>query len=118
MSAVIWKVTDVKVTKLNIYPEQLIVIACGCVPSSGWSEPRLIPYLTLAGLNDDGLFDLVFLAEPPEKDSPDLSVLQSLVATYILTTIPEGLKGVRVDASENSKEGLLGDFNLPLIGCQ
>ncbi len=86
-----------------------MITASGTVPTGGWSERgELIEYIYIIP-PVDGLYQFDFVGEPP---SPDVIVSQDLrpiIATFVLNSIPEDLKGIKVYASSNSKEEAYDD---------
>jgi len=76
----------------------LEVRACGTVPALGWSAPELIPHTHVAPPRD-GIYDVDFVAEAPERGSP--SVIDVLIAEVRLP-LPRTAKGVRVHGSTNA----------------
>ncbi|MBD2028131.1 hypothetical protein [Leptolyngbya sp. FACHB-711] len=105
----IHEVTDVKLATLESFPPKLLITASGTVPTGGWSEKgELIEYIYITP-PVDGYYEFDFVGESP---SPDVIVTQGLkpiVATFVLNSIPEDLKGIKVYASCSSKKEAYND---------
>lgn len=86
---------------------RLTVTVQGKVTTAGWSKPELIPFIYVMP-PADGIMDFNFIAEPPT----DLvaQVLTPIVTTHIEEHPPSWVRGVRVHASLNSKEALIGEM--------
>jgi hypothetical protein len=98
----ILEVTEIKLALLESYPPQLQILATGTVPSTGWSNPQLVPY-TYIQAPPDGIYDFDFVATPPTE-----------IVAQVITPIcvkyewyAQGVKGVRLHASTNSQVALL-----------
>ncbi|NJR61810.1 MAG: hypothetical protein HC769_25070 [Cyanobacteria bacterium CRU_2_1] len=98
----ILEITEINVAILESFPVQLQVTVLGTVPSTGWSNPQLIPY-SYVQAPPDGIYDFDFVATPPREISAQ--VISPIRARTIL--FQEGVKGIRVHASLNFKEFLL-----------
>lgn len=101
----IMEVTEVKLAVLKSHPPKLAIHASGLVPTGGWSKPQLIPVETLIAPGD-GIYDFNFVAERPTGIVPQH--VSPIKADYVMEAFPETLKGVRVNASRNSKTEMLG----------
>lgn len=101
----IYKVTDIKLTRLQSNPPQLQIMAKGKVTSSGWTKPQLQPF-TYIKPPTDGIYDLDFVAVPASGIT--LTVISDVKTRYIMTPVPNNLKGVRVHSKSNNKVVLLG----------
>jgi hypothetical protein len=97
------EVTDIKLTTLESFPPRLLITVSGTVPTSGWAERgELIEYVYIVP-PADGFYEFDLVGEPP---APDVIVTQDvnpIIATFVLRSIPNDLKGVKVYASCNSK---------------
>lgn len=88
-------------------PRELRIHALGTVPSPGWSEPQLIPYIYVQP-PPDGIYDFLFTALAPLDDGGfGGSAQKTIQVTYVLSPLVEDLKGVRIHASSNSQVALL-----------
>jgi hypothetical protein len=94
----------VKVNPIN--PSILVVVAHGKVPSSGWSDPSLTPFIYIAPPSD-GILDLDFSAEAPVPGTNAVPALLPITATLAMA-VPAWVKGVRVHASSNVMKGTDG----------
>ncbi len=101
----VYRVDDVTAALLESDPPKLNVTAQGTVPTQGWSNPELTPYVYVMPPLD-GIQDFGFIAEPPIGIVPQ--VLTPITASYTMDSPPSWLLGVRVHASTNAKEAFLG----------
>jgi len=101
-----YDVKDVKLSILKTSPPKLSIVAQGSVPSGGWSDPHLIPYLYIQA-PPDGIYDFDFVATPP--DGLATQAFEEIEVNHILESIADGLKGVRIHASQNAIVSLLND---------
>lgn len=90
------EVTEVDLEILETSPPRLQVIVKGIVPSAGWKNPQLIPYLYLIA-PPDGIYEFDFVAMPP------LDVTEQVMTQIqLVTELPvQGVNGLRVYASLN-----------------
>ncbi|MEP6606048.1 MAG: hypothetical protein ABJA60_08005, partial [Nitrosospira sp.] len=100
----ILEIINVHISILESFPPQLRIVASGNVPTESWSDPRLVPYIYIQP-PPDGIYDFDFVADPPE--GVVAQVISPIDAVYAWKSFPEGLKGVRIHASQNSKTALL-----------
>ncbi|SCY11301.1 hypothetical protein SAMN05216420_102337 [Nitrosospira sp. Nl5] len=100
----ILEVTEVELAVLESFPPQLRIDASGTVPTGGWSNPRLVPYIYIQP-PPDGIFDFDFVADPPEGIATQ--VISPIDAIYVWKDFPEKFRGVRIHASQNAKTALL-----------
>ena len=84
----------------------LSIVAHGTVTTSGWRNPRLIPYVYITP-PADGIYDFDFVADAP--DGQALQVLLPISAKEEWQDFPSDLKGVRIHASTNSVEKKLDE---------
>lgn len=96
----ILEVHTVQLSVLESEPPKLRIVASGTVPSTGWTQPQLIPFVYIQP-PIDGIYDFSFVAQEPKGTVPQ--VITPITADYLLDPIPDALKGVRVNASLNSK---------------
>ena len=100
----ILEIINVHISILESFPPQLRIVASGNVPTESWSDLRLVPYIYIQP-PPDGIYDFDFVADPPE--GVVAQVISPIDAVYAWKSFPEGLKGVRIHASQNSKTALL-----------
>ncbi len=100
----ILEIINVHISILESFPPQLRIVASGNVPAEGWSNPTLVPYIYIQP-PPDGIYDFDFFADPPEGVAAQ--VISPIEAVHVWKSFPEGLKGVRIHASQNSKTALL-----------
>lgn len=109
----ILEIIDLNVVILESFPPQLRITVHGNVPSPGWSSPQLIPYVYVQ-TPPDGIYDFDFVANPPKEVTA-----QVVSPIRVRTEIPgEGIKGIRVRASLNSKEVILNPTESPCAAAQ
>jgi len=92
-------VKDVQLKILKSYPPQLSISAHGTVPTPGWSNAELVPFMYIDP-PFDGIYDFTFMAIRPTDIEPQ--VLTSIEAGYVMNPLTNTLKGVRVHAKENN----------------
>lgn len=85
-------------------PPLLAVAALGLVPTTGWTHPRLAPYVYVKP-PADGVWDFDFLADPPQ--GVVLEVLRPVASDW-LGPRPAWCKGVRIHATSNQIAAALG----------
>lgn len=100
----VYDVKNVSLGTLKSNPPKLAIVAKGSVPSGGWSGSMLIPY-TYIQAPPDGIYDFDFVGVPP--DGLATQAFAEIEASLTLETIADGLKGVRVHASQNAVVSLL-----------
>jgi hypothetical protein len=106
----ILEVTEVNLAVLESFPPQLQISASGTVPTAGWSNPQLEPHIHVQA-PPDGIYGFDFAADPPEGVTAQ--VISPMDVTDVWENLPEGVKGVRIHASQNSKTALIGGFDNP-----
>ncbi len=104
MTHKVLEVKSVSLALLQSKPPQLAITATGSVPTTGYTDPQLVPYLYTVPPSD-GIYDFDLVATPPGGIAGD--VVLPVVATFVMEQIPTGLKGVRVHASSNEKDARL-----------
>ena len=119
----VYRIDRVTVSRSKGDRPGLSITSHGVVPTPGWSQPELIPYVYIVP-PADGILDFNFIAEPPDETVGQ--VLTSIVATYPIEdsassaqgigtsplgfgTSPVWVRGVRVHASDNTKEALIDE---------
>jgi hypothetical protein len=100
----ILEIKNVTLALLKSKPPQLAITAIGSVPTTGYSNPHLIPYHYFVP-PADGIYDFDFVATSPSGHAGNL--ILPVVGTFVMEMVPAALKGVRVHASTNMKEALL-----------
>lgn len=106
----VMEVTEVKLAVLESFPPKLQINVSGTVPTGGWSNPKLKPYIFIQP-PPDGIYDFDFVADPP--DGPATQVISPIHADYLWNSFPENVKGVRVHAAQNSKTAMLNGSGHP-----
>ncbi len=110
----VMSVSEVRYAILRKSPPDIVVSAVGTVPTSGWNNPHLTPWIYVSP-PEDGIQDFDFIAERPE----------GVVLQYVAPILGQGelydvdvanywgedkpLLGFRVHAASNFEEILLGD---------
>lgn len=102
----VFEVSEVKLTIFKTHPPTLAIYAEGMVPTPGYTNPRLEPYIYIQPPTD-GIWDFSFDADRPTVPVPD--VLVPISATYYWFNYPRDLKGVRIHARVNSMEARLDE---------
>jgi len=100
---IISSLTSVKVFDIGIVPgfQIALITAEGTVPTSGWTHPRLVPFVA-GSRPSDQIFDIDFVADEPSGMVLDVILP---VSAQVVIRLPDGTKGVRVHA----KAGFLED---------
>jgi hypothetical protein len=106
----VFEVAEVELSILESFPPKLRISAKGTVLTAGWTNPRLEPFIFIQP-PPDGIYEFDFVADPP--DGFPAQVITPIEAVYVWDNFPEGIKGVRVHASQNSKTALLHDSGHP-----
>jgi hypothetical protein len=101
---IILEIAEVNLFVLKSFPSQLQIVASGIAPTSGWSNPQLVPY-TYVQAPLDGIYDFDFVATPPQGIVAE--VITPIRAQYIWPIFPQELIGVRIHTSTNSQVVLL-----------
>jgi hypothetical protein len=100
MTKKVHKVTDVTTEILKKYPPVLAITCKGEVPSSGWTNGRLIPFVYIAP-PADGIYEFDFVADEPTGTNAQV-ISEILAETYYWDDFPQDLKGVKINSSTNS----------------
>jgi hypothetical protein len=100
----IMDVTAVHVSILKSNPPKVAIHAIGHVPTTGWTQIELDPYLYLVP-PADGVWDFDFVGKAPSGIVGQV-VLQ--VYASIVVPMPRWLRGVRVHAKTNTIDAQLG----------
>lgn len=106
----ILKVTDVTIQILKTFPPILTIDSTGEVISGDWSNGQLIPHIYIVP-PADGIYGFDFAADEP--NGPATTVISTINAEqYKWEDFPLDLKGVRINASLNSKTKRFADRNI------
>lgn len=100
------EVTEVRLAVLESFPPKLQITASGNVPTGGWTNPRLNPFVNIQA-SPDGIYDFDFAADPPE--GPATQVISPIHAVYVWDSFPADVRGVRVNSAQNSITAWLDD---------
>ncbi len=100
----IFEVTELNISLLENFPPQMQITASGTVRTGGWSNPKLMPHIHIHA-PPDGIYGFDFVADPPKGVAAQ--VISPIEVADLWGDLPEGVKGVRVHASQNSKIALL-----------
>jgi len=100
----ILSVSDVHLKILKSNPPQLSISAFGSVPTSGWSNAELVPFMYIDPPLD-GIYDFTFMAIRPTDVAAQ--VITKIEAGYVVNPLSDTLKGVRVHAKENNIVAML-----------
>jgi hypothetical protein len=98
----ILEITAIDTVREAGVPPQVRSTVYGTVPSTGWVQPRLAPY-TYAQAPPDGIYEFDFVAFPPQGGAA--RVIAPIRATVLW---PQRAHGIRVYASTNAQESVLG----------
>ncbi|QGJ70395.1 Hypothetical protein PBC10988_20910 [Planctomycetales bacterium 10988] len=100
----IYSVEEVSLYLLKSEPPKLLIVAKGKSATPNWTNPTLKAVVYVQP-PEDGIYDYDFIARKPKGIVAQ--VITDIDTTILLREIPEGLKGIRVHASDNAKEALL-----------
>jgi hypothetical protein len=103
---IIHEITEVRLAVLESFPPKLRITATGNVSTGGWSNPRLNPFVNIQA-PPDGIYDFDFVADPPQGPAPQ--VISPIQAVYTWDSFSADVKGVRVNAGQNSITAWLDD---------
>ena len=107
MDTRVHSIEDVRIEALNVTdgsPPAVTVSALGKVNSTGWTHPRLGPWIYI-DTPKDGILDLDFIATAP---AGIVLFVISPISVGLTFTVPEWVRGVRVHSSTNAVEAMLG----------
>jgi hypothetical protein len=102
----IMEVIDVNLTIYKTNPPILNIRAEGIVPTGGYKNGRLVPYVYVQ-FPPDGIWDFDFVADSP--DGPTTDVLSPINAEYMWPDYPAKLIGVRIHSANNKIEKKTSD---------
>ena len=109
----IYRVEYVNLTFLALNGPRIVLIsAYGTTNTTGWSHFRLQPYIYVQPA-PDGIWDFVFVADPPSGIA--LDVISHASATYVWTLGQSDFRGVRVHSATNTVEKIVSDENKHLV---
>ncbi|MGJ3247779.1 MAG: hypothetical protein ACFE0I_17090 [Elainellaceae cyanobacterium] len=115
----ILEISEIRLAILESLPPKLKISVKGRVGSTGWENPRLIPYRYITE-PQDGVWEFDFIAQDPSSETGIITVptLMDIETLYIWENYPEdSVKGVRVYASTNSISVMTnGDDTLNVLG--
>lgn len=97
----VMEVTDVMLSIFKTHPPTLYIHAEGLVPTPGYTNARLVPYVYVQ-FPPDGIWDFDFVADKPTGIVQQ--VISPVAASYMWHDFPAELKGVRIHASHNTIE--------------
>ena len=100
MEEKILEVTKVTLVIQKTNPPRLVVNAKGTVSSGGWSNPQLNQIVHVMP-PEDGIYQFDFVADAPSGSATQ--GVEEIEAEFVWVDFPEDLKGVKVNASLNSK---------------
>lgn len=99
-------VESVEIVILKSNPPQWQIHASGTASTPGWTNPELVVAMVLGPeLPEDGVIDLIFMAEPPQGIVPQ--VLASISGYGLIESPASGTRGVRVKAKTKAVEKLV-----------
>lgn len=104
------RVRDVDLFVLKRQPPVLTIVAAGEVPTPGWTDAELVPFVYIQP-PPDGIYDFDFEARPPQGIVTE--VITPIKASELLSPIPSDLKGVRIHAQQNAIVAMLRTPSLP-----
>lgn len=100
MDSKVAAVVDVHAFMTRSIPPLLVMHAKGRVPTGGWSNGRLVPWVYIMPPRD-GIWDFDFIAQMPHGSAID--VMSSILADLSLPK-PKWCKGVRIHGASGSVE--------------
>lgn len=109
------RVLHASLTVLKTHPPALHIHALGLVPTGGWTNGRLVPYMYI-DFPADGIWDFDFEADEPQGIVPQ--VISVITADYNWPGFPENLEGVRIHSSSNKIEVMIRKENIIEIDDQ
>jgi hypothetical protein len=101
-----YSVTHVQADVLAFKGGTVIIFVVGTVPTSGWTGIGLSPWVYISP-PADGIQDFDLEGTPPADIS--LNVITPVATAAAIPNPPSWLKGVRIHASSNNREALLGE---------
>jgi hypothetical protein len=95
-------VESVMVTRPQDAPDSVVIQVSGTVPSTGWSDPKLVP----ADDSDPASRSFNFVATSPATPDAD-DVMEAVEAHLQLDTLPAEVKTIRIVSSTNAVSAFL-----------
>ena len=92
--------------EIDSNPTTVKIKAKGTARSGGWTNPQLIPFVYMDSdvkPPENGVWHFFFTADPP-AEGPVTQDMETIEASYDIEDVPEGFKGVRVQAETNYVE--------------
>ncbi len=102
---IIEKINTASAENSKSNPPVLTITASGDVPTSGYTNPGLVPRMYTVQ-PPDGIWEFDFMVDEPE--GPVNEVITEQTASFAWEDYPKGLKGVRIYGSKESKDVLVG----------
>jgi hypothetical protein len=85
---------------------RIVIIAEGSVPTSGWTNAQLRPWVYVVP-PEDGIYQFDMVATPPPHGTIVLPAFMTISAAQAITQVPEGFKGATVHGQTNSATATL-----------
>ncbi len=98
-------IKEVELDQIDRKSPILVIRAVGTVPTSGWKNPELVPFVYIQP-PPDGVFDFDFVAESPEGIVAP--AITPIVVNHKLGKVGDEFRGVRVHSSTNAEVALFG----------
>jgi hypothetical protein len=102
----VYEIKAVRLTRYRSVPPKLQIDVDATTRTSGYTDPQLVEYIYVHPPLD-GVYDFDFIATSPSTVSSD--VISPISLSYIMEPMHGDLKGVRIHATNNSLEQLLGE---------
>ena len=103
MGKKVYEVTAVTVEIVR-KPFTIQIFAQGTTITSGWTNPRLDPFIYI-NPPENGIYEFNFIADEPTGIVPQ--VITKIEASLLWEHYPTDLKGVKIHAETNSMVGML-----------
>lgn len=97
MHALVLSVTDVNAAMTKSLPPYLMLNVAGSVPTTGWTNPELVPAVYFVE-PADGIWDFQFIAERP---TGIVNQVVTNISASCSVVLPRWCRGVRIAASTN-----------------
>ncbi|MEH0157364.1 hypothetical protein V6R21_24845 [Limibacter armeniacum] len=99
MPSKILNISDVSLEIEKTNPLRLLIKAKGTVPTDGWTNGILVPFVYVVP-PIDGIYEFDFVADPPTGISTQ--AISKIDAEFVWEDFPVDLRGIKIYASENS----------------